>query len=153
MQPVGSNGVTLIVQPYSTDKMAKLNSAYVNNILRCIEDKRLIGTNVNVTSPQYVGIDVYIEVSVKSHYSNAYETIQSTIESMFSENYFPLGGVVSYSSIYCIVDTLECVNYVKKLNITAQGSNHTISDNGDINLAYNGIAYLNRVLCTLNNGI
>jgi hypothetical protein len=153
MQPIGSNGVTLVVQPYSTDRMAKLNSAYIDNILACIEGKRLIGTNVNVISPQYVGIDVYIEVSVKSHYSNAYETIQSTIENMFLDDHFPLGGVISYSEVYCMVDTLECVNYVKKLNITAQGSNHTIRNNGDINLAYNGIAYLNKSICTLNNSI
>lgn len=145
-----TNGVTLIVQPYSNKENVKLNKSYIKNILNNTDSRRLIGTKVNVISPHYIGIDIYAEISVKSHYTNAYDVIKNTVNNLFNSNNFSLGDIISYSSIYHIIDALECVDYVKVLDITASGVNYEISDNGDIILSENGIAYLNSSSYTIS---
>ncbi len=145
-----TNGIILIVQPYSDCEKPKLNGAYTENILRSIEKRKLIGTKVNVVSCQYIGVDIYAEVCIKSHYVNAYDTIKNTVSNLFENNSLSLGDTISYSSIYHLIDALECVNYVKLLNITASGANYEISDNGDIILSENGIAYLNSASYTIS---
>ncbi len=138
-----TNGVTLIVQPYSEYERPKLSQSYINNIIQFTDKKRLIGTKINVISPQYVGIDIYADVCTKSHYTNSYEIIKNAVEELFKGNNFSMGDIVSYSSIYHTIDILECVSYVKSLDITATGSHYKIADNGDIKLSKNGIPYLN----------
>lgn len=145
-----TNGIILIVQPYSDTEKPKLNDSYMKNILINAEKRKLIGTKVNVVSCSYIGIDIYAEICVKSHYVNTYEIISNAISSVFENNYFQLGGIVSYSSIYHLIDALDCVNYVKLLNITASGANYQISDSGDIVLSENGIAYLNSASYTIS---
>lgn len=144
-----TNGITLIVQPYSNSNQPSLSKSYMENIANQLDGKRLIGTNIDVISPQYVGIDIYAEICVKSHYINTYDIIKDAVDRLFNSNTFTLGGTISYSDIYCLLDTLECVNYVKSLNITANGLNYNISHNGDIILSENGIAYLNNPVYTI----
>lgn len=145
-----TNGVILIVQPYSESKMPRLSNSYIQNILKNTEKYRLIGTNVNVVSCQYAGIELYAEVCIKSHYINAYETIRNTVEDMFESSRFSLGMTISYSSVYHLIDALECVSYVKTLNITADGANYEVNDNGDIILNENAIAYLKNASYTIS---
>ena len=144
-----TNGVTLIVQPYSNYKRPALSDAYIKNILNAISSKRLIGTKVTVVSPQYIGIDVYAEVCTKSHYANSYDVIKQAVMELFNSSQLTLGGTISYSNVYCLLDTLECVDYVKSLSVTAKGSNYQVSDNGDITLCSSGIAYLNSAEYTI----
>lgn len=145
-----TNGIILIVQPYSDREKPKLSRSYTENILKNTGKGRLVGTKINVVSCQYTGIDIYAEICVKSHYSNTYDIIKNAVADMFENNRFSLGGTVSYSSIYHMIDALECVNYVKLLNMTADGSGYTISDSGDIILPQNGIAYLANASYTIS---
>lgn len=145
-----TNGIILIVQPYSDREKPQLNRSYTENIMKNAERGRLAGTKINVVSCRYTGIDIYAEICVKSHYSNTYDTIRNAVADMFENNRFSLGGTVSYSSIYHMIDALECVNYVKLLNMTADGSGYTINDNGDIILPQNGIAYLANASYTIS---
>lgn len=144
-----TNGITLIVQPYSNDNKPSLSDTYIKNIINQLDSRRLIGTNISVISPQYVGIDIYAEICIKSHYINANDIITNTINKLFDSTNLILGGTISYSDIYCSLDTLDCVEYVKSLNITANGFNYTINHNGDIILSENGIAYLDNPIYTI----
>ncbi len=108
-------------------------------IIEYLDKRRMIGTSINVIPCSYTKIDIYGEISVNMCYPD--DIIRSHIQKLF-EN-FEIGDTVSYSSIYKILNSLECVNYVKSLNMSASGSEYRTDGNGDIILNYNTVACLN----------
>jgi predicted phage baseplate assembly protein len=136
------NAVSIVVQPYSGGEMRKLNKAYMENIYKQLENRRAIGTKVNVMSPEYTGIRVYAEVLVKPYYPDARERIEQAVGGFFGGAPWAFGQAVQYSAIYGAMDTLDCVLRIQALTVDAQGKGATRSANGDVVLPQNGMAYL-----------
>jgi hypothetical protein len=154
-KPDGSmdeNAVSIVVQPFSQDEVQKLNAAYLENIRRQLEYRHLIGTKVNVLSPEYVGIQLFAEILVKPYYRDAEEIIRQALVHFFENESWEFGRPVHYSTIYGIIDTLDCVVGVQSLVIDAQGKGITRSINGDVMLPPNGMAYLKEAEYVISAG-
>lgn len=154
-KPDGSmdeNAVSIVVQPFSQGEVQKLNAVYLENIRRQLENRHLIGTKVNILSPEYVGIKLFAEILVKPYYRDAEEIIRQAMIHFFENETWEFGRPVHYSTIYGIIDTLDCVVGVQSLAIDAQGKGITRSINGDVMLPPNGMAYLKEAEYVISAG-
>ncbi len=133
--------VTVVVEPYAQGREEALSSGYERNILAHLETRRMLGTKVALLSPEYVGITVYAEILSQSHYVDARARIQRAVEDYFRQGW-AFGAPVRYSSLYGIIDTLDCVKRVVALTIDAQGRGISRGTNGDVILPHNGLAVL-----------
>jgi len=134
--------VTAVVQPYTAGKRKPLNKAYLSNIYNYLEDKKLIGSRLNVLSPEYVAVSVLLEVAVKPQYINAYDMVKAAVMDYFDKFCNDFGKPVRYSELYGIVDVLECVKQVQSLTINTMGRRIKRSMYGDLLMPVNGLAYL-----------
>ncbi len=154
-RPDGSmdeNAVSIVVQPFSQGEGQKLNAVYLENIRRQLQHRHLIGTKVNILSPEYVGIQIFAEILVKPYYRDAEEIIRQALVHFFENEIWEFGRPVHYSTIYGIIDTLDCVVGVQSLAIDAQGKGITRSINGDVMLPPNGMAYLKEAEYVISAG-
>ena len=135
------NCVTVVVEPYSLRQERTLSPAYRENILRYLEGRRMLGTKVALLAPAYVGITVYAEILSQPHYVDARERIQAAVADFFQKGW-EFGAPVRYSTLYGIIDTLDCVQGIESLTIDAQGKGITRGTNGDVILPYNALAVL-----------
>lgn len=146
------NAVSIVVQPFALGEVQQLNAAYLENIQRQLEHRHLIGTRVNVLSPEYIGIQLFAEILTKPYYRDAKKRIRQAVEDFFGNAVWKFGRPVQYSSIYGIIDTLDCVVGIQSLVIDAQGKGITRSVNGDVMLPPNGMAYLKKAEYVISAG-
>lgn len=146
------NAVTIVVQPFALEGVRQLNEAYLENIQRQLEHRHLIGTRVNIPSPEYIGVELFAEILTKPYYRDARERIQQAVEEFFGGAVWEFGRPVQYSSIYGIIDTLDCVVGIQSLVIDAKGKGMTRSVSGDVMLPPNGMAYLKKAEYVITEG-
>jgi hypothetical protein len=148
---IEENCVTVVVQQYGAGRRDALNGAYLGNICRLLDKKRLVGTKIEILSPEYIGISVYVEVTVKPHYISAYETVKTAVENYFNKSGGEFGKPVLFSEIYGIIDVLDCVSQVQNLTVNSQGRGIVRSMNGDLILPANGLIYLKEARYTVSS--
>jgi hypothetical protein len=146
------NAVSIVVQPFASGGVRQLNAAYMENIQRQLRHRHLIGTRVNVLSPEYIGIQLFAEILTKPYYRDAEARIRQAVADFFGQAVWEFGRPVQYSSIYGIIDTLDCVVGVQSLVIDAQGKGITRSVSGDVMLPPNGMAYLKKAEYVISAG-
>lgn len=139
------NEISIVVQPYSYADKAKLSHAYYKNICREIEQKRMIGTKVNIISPEYYGANIFIEVDVHPHYLDAEDILDRVIKEYFENDISEFGSPIIYSEIYGKIDALKCVSEIRSFSIVVQGKNVVQTKNEDIMIPANGLLYLKSV--------
>ena len=142
--------VTVVAVPYSTAATPKLGPAYIANISRMLEPRRMLGTSFAILSPEYIGISLFGEIRTDSYYLTAKNQVQEAIEAYFKAHAWEFGQLVRYSTVYGIIDTLECVRNIQSLTINAQGKGVRHTRNGDIQLPANGLAYLKECQCVIS---
>lgn len=121
---------------------ASLSEKYKQNILRVLEKKKMLGTRIQVLSPEYIGISVYAEVVIKPQFPDAKEQMERAVQAYLDEKTWKIGQSVLSSTLYGILDTLPCVGQVRSLSIHARGNRCRHLVNGDVGLPPNGLAYL-----------
>jgi len=136
------NTVYIVVKPYSDEPMPKLDSGYEKNIRNMLEPRRMLGTKIQILSPEYVGIYLLTEVVCKSHYKDAKERIEQTITKYFEEELMDFGITLVYGKLYGLIESLDCVVAIKSLSLHAQGKGVLRSPNGDYQMPPNALLYL-----------
>lgn len=139
---IDENSVTMVVRPYTKGQSKGISHSYLQNINQILNKRRLVGTKINILSPEYIGISIFGEIVVKPHYINAYDIIKTAVEEYFEKSGGIFGKPVLYSEIYGIIDVLDCVSQVQNLSINSQGRGILRSMNGDLILPVNGLVYL-----------
>ena len=134
--------ITVVVQPYSTDGRGVLSERCKENILRQIERFRMLGTRIDVVSPQYTDIGVYADVGISFRSSGARAAIESAVREYFLRIRNSFGTAVSYGELYRIIDSLDCVICVNTLTIDASSGGAKKNGDGDINLSSGAVAVL-----------
>lgn len=136
------NSVVIAVKPYGEEGNASLSKVYTRNILANLDKYRLLGTEIIVQPPEYVGIEIYIDLHVKEYYLNAREAVESRIRSYFAKEYSGFGVEIQFDSVYGIIDTHDAVKKIEVLMINARGNNIVRKDNGNLLLPANGLGGL-----------
>lgn len=141
--------ISIVVKPYSREKRPHLSSVYRKNIQHMLEPGRMIGTRINILSPEYTGVTVFAEIKTNGYDIAAKESVYASLEQYFDGIRAVFGPVVQYSAVYGSIDVLEMVTGIKSLSIDAQGRNIRRSRNGDLILPVNGLAYLKEWNCII----
>lgn len=118
--------VIIIVKPYSEEKMPKLSRIYEEVIRAHMEQYRMIGTEIKLVSPTYVGIDVNGLIYKKSGYEKAlledkiHHYIENAIDSLKTERRF--GESINIGTLFGKLESLEGVAYVEQISLTPSGT-------------------------------
>jgi len=137
-----SRCVTIVVES-SNRKKGEILESYKINIKNYLEKFRLINTQIAVISPSYTGLDITGEVVVGSCYKTENKLITKAIEEFINKINKTWGRIFHLSDLFSVIDRLDCVSYVKKLNVTPFGNYKEKTSYGDIIVEPNG-AYFTR---------
>lgn len=146
------NCIYIVAEQYSKNKKQGLNKSYIKNILNNIEKYRLINTEIEVISAEYIGINIHGEITVKPYYKDAKERIENSIKEYFEQEEWKFGQGLVYSDLYGIIDTLDCVSYIYSLSINVNGRGAKRNSNGDINIPESGLIYLKNYEIAVSDG-
>ncbi len=136
----------LAVKPYTEEGRGRLNEAYVKNIYRYLEGKRMLGTRLQVVSPDYYSLEIVCIVESKVQYRDAGTWIEREIKDWVKKKRF--GEGIRYGDLKGKIGTLPCVRRVESLWIDA-GSRGRRNEEGDLLMPPNGLFWLKRVVCNL----
>ena len=142
--------VALVVKPYARESHPCLSEAYCRNIQRMLEPRRIIGTSIEILAPEYVGISVFVEFYSDMHSITAKECVDREMQKFFKDVRAEFGVVIHHSTLYGMLDVLDCVSGIQVLRMDAQGANVRRNQNGDILLPVNGLAYLKELTCIVS---
>lgn len=134
--------VNIVIKPFYPERAETINDAYIRNIMNHLDNYRTIGTNIQLIAPEYIGVTVYADLTVKPHYIDAQELVEEAVQSFFSRYKDQFGAEIIYSELYGVIDRLDCVSYVSALSIDAKGNGVSRSKEGNIMLPANGIILL-----------
>ncbi|MFR5601853.1 MAG: baseplate J/gp47 family protein [Lachnospiraceae bacterium] len=148
---VDEKKVTVVVKPYTTEPRPRPSRAYLNGILNMLESRRLLGTKINILSPEYIGVTVFAEIETDSYYQKTKEQVREALEAYFAKRDGQFGQPILYGEVYGIIDVLEHVTHVRSVSLDAQGSKIKRNRNGDILLPVNGLAYLKEWDCMISS--
>lgn len=139
---LGDRGVSVVVKPYSNEGNPAPKEAYRRNIINMLKRRRMIGTEVNVLAPEYIGVSVFADIKANIRKDMANDAVRKILKDYFDEIRAEFGACIPYSVIYGKIDVQSFVTEIRSLSMNAQGSNVRRSRNGDIILPVNGLAYL-----------
>lgn len=147
----GEECVTLVVKPCSAEITAHLSEAYRKNILRALEPKRMLGTRLNVLSPEYFGISVFAEIIAAGQERTARSRIEEAVADFFREIRAVFGVSVRVSAVYGKIQVLDVVTEVSSLSLYAQGKGIRRSKSGNLILPSNGLPYLKECVLSISS--
>lgn len=134
--------INIVVKPSYPEQAETIREAYIRNIQNHLEKFRLLGTKIELTAPEYVGVTVYSDVTLKPHYRNAQAMVEEAVRNFFIRYKDQFGAEIVYSELYGVIDRLECVSAVSALSMDAKGNGITHTKEGNIVLPANGIVVL-----------
>ncbi|MCR5093429.1 MAG: hypothetical protein K6B72_05600 [Lachnospiraceae bacterium] len=128
------NLVRIAVLPGTGEEYPVLSEIYRREILRRLEERRLVSTRVEVLTPRYARIHVRGTVYVKRHYDNPGEVIEKTLRDTFdyvhSERSF--GEPLHFRQIFSMLEALPCVAFVYELSVMPDDSSLALVRDADI---------------------
>lgn len=137
------NSVSIAVKPYGTSAMPKLSKVYKEEIMKYIEDKRLITTKVKLRSPVYVPINVYCIIYVKKYAEHCWKKVIALLREKLdyvTDNH-DFGEKIIYGDLFRAIESVEGVEYVYSLSIKAGNNKHITMAGYDIILKEDSLCY------------
>lgn len=144
------NTVYIVVESYkrSFQHTEKLSIAYTQNIKNNLEKYRLITTEIEVISPEYIYIDIEGEIRIRYYFKEAEKIITEAVMDYFNNEKWDFGRGIIYSDLYGIIDMIHCVKRIYSLTINFSGRGAKKNEASDINIPLNGIIVLRN--CGIN---
>lgn len=139
-----TNGLDVVIQPYTNGHRMMRSRVYDRNILRMLEKKKLLGTSIRIKKPEYIRVALQLEVLVKSRYAGAEERIREHIQKYFEES-MDFGKTIVYGRVFGYIDTLPETAGVRALEIHAGGRGVERDENRDIHIPFHGMPYLDEM--------
>lgn len=134
--------ICIVVKPFFPERAETISDVYIRNIINHLDNFRILGTSIELIAPQYVGVTVYADITVKPHYLNAQSLVEEAVKSFFIRYKDQYGAEVSYSELYGIIDRLDCVSNVSALSMEARGNGISRTRDENIVLPANGVVLL-----------
>lgn len=137
--------IYIVVNAFSLGEEKGLSECCRRNILAWLEPRRMVGRQFVLLPPQYVPFEVYADVALLAHYSDAREQVRKTVEAYFEEIRGSFGVVAEYGELYGRIDMLVCVDRVNALNMDARGNGVIRRKDGSLELPPNAVPRLKEV--------
>lgn len=135
--------VALAIRPFAPDGRGVLNEAYKKNIFRYLEERRMVGTRIQLKSPEYYGFSVTLEAVTKVSYREAGEMTRKCIRKW--AECLSFGDEISLSSLYGLIDSLACIRRITGLYLDFVG----LAQRENFSLPPWGVAVLERMNCVM----
>jgi len=142
--PDMENSLEIIVEPCTNKNRRLQGDGYDRNIMKYIGARKMLGTRIVIKKPEYIRVNVNLEIAVKNHLRDAEERIRECIKSYFDE-YMDFGKTVSYSHLYGYIESLPETERIGMMEIYAMGRGALKERNRDIQIPFHGIAYLDEI--------
>ncbi|MCM1157422.1 MAG: baseplate J/gp47 family protein [Bacteroidales bacterium] len=138
---VEENSLEAVVQPLTNNRRVLRGSGYEKNVMRFLEKRKMLGTRIIMKKPEYIRIDMRLEIMVKSRYPDGKEKIEERVRSYFDEK-TDFGKTIVYGHLFGYIDSLPETEGIRELTLQAKGRGAFRDDNHDIHLPFYGMAYL-----------
>lgn len=132
----------VIVKPGGRYEDRKLSEIYKKNILHHMEQYRLIGSQIVLHSPEYVEVELCVDLVIKPYYVNAKQLVEQTVERFFENYENQFGKMISYSELYGTLDILVCVEQINEIAMDLKKGRAMQGEDGSIYLPPNGMIRL-----------
>jgi hypothetical protein len=144
--------VSVVVVPYSTSLRPFPSEGFVRTVCRHLDHHRLLTTRVYVIGPEYVGVGVNATVRLHAEFGQT-ETlarIQKSLDDFLRPlpaednpegSGWPFGRTVFRSEIYQLLESVEGVDCVEKVTLTATGVGVARSAEGNILIPPQSLVY------------
>jgi Baseplate J-like protein len=140
--PLNWNTVVLYVAPRGTGE--EPSDILKRDLRAFFEDKRMLTTQVDIQSPDYVRLEIQVEVGAKSYFRNVeVEAVaRSTVEALFEFERADFGQTLYLSKLFEALEALDGVDFVVVQVFRRKSDPDPITANGRIQLGENEIALL-----------
>ena len=146
---IDNNAIVICAKPFSYDKYPKLSRVYIDNMKAYIEDYRMICSEVMFVQPEYVDVNIEVEVSVSSEYIGVEKLLRDEIKNIFADYTKDFGSTIEYGRIVRMINRLPFVKDIKTLNIRAKNGNFKIDASRNIKAAPNAIFVIKNITSNL----
>lgn len=143
------NSVYVVVKPFRSGQQEELSAEYRKNIMDYLEQVRIIGTRIQLFSPDLIEISLYMNLELYSYFQGIEEIIKKKIAAYFKENQDEFGKPVIYSTVYGFIESIENVKRIHTLTIETQGQRITRNTNQDVMIPFQGIIMLTDIECNV----
>lgn len=144
------NRVGAAVKLWSEKPCAGLSRTAVENIMRYMESRRLVGTDFQVFAPEYIHISLYLDLELFAYYRDAEENVKERLTDFFNQNQTDFGKPLLYGALYGFLDGMDSVKRIHALTIDADGHGIARNRRNDVILPPNGLAYLEQIRCSVS---
>ena len=138
------NCVTIAVR-WNNEIDVSLPESYKRNIIRQIDRYRLINTKIDVIGPVYVGLVVSGEIVVNSFYKQNDKLVEKQIKTFVDNLNKKFGQTLHYGDLFGMIDRLDYVSHLEKLNIIPKGSFIEKTSSEDIVVPPNAVYYIDSI--------
>lgn len=139
--------MTVVVVPYSESKKPVPSMGFLKTIHMHLNKYRMVTTEINVISPEYIKVIVNAFVVVSPHIKFDSKRINESLDQLLCplDNQdgvrgWPFGRTVYKGDIYRAINKIEGVEYIKELWLDAEGMGIR-KDSGDIHIPPHGLVY------------
>ena len=145
------NTMTVVVEPAGPIEGQQKLESYLENVKKQLNKSKLLTTQLYVTMPEYIGVQIYGEVIVSSHYKDAKELIHQALEKYILDTQKnKLGATLFHGGLCSAIELLECVINVRYLQLEMNHEKVRRNALGDLIIPPHGRTYLeaNNILVT-----
>lgn len=113
------NEIRITVKPNSTDMKPKLSPIYMEEIMRYLEQYRMLTTRLVIEQPVYVPVNVTGVVYVKKHFEHCRKRIEDMLRKILDgiQSDAPFGGRIVFREIYKQLGTIDGVDRIYDLSV------------------------------------
>lgn len=127
---------------YENPKNPNNLKSYEDNIKNYLDSYRLINTQVKVTGPLYVGLEIRGQIVVNSYYKQSADEISDEIMKFVEKLNRDCGQTLYYGDLFGTLDKLHCVSYVDSLYIETSGADVKRNMADDVIVPANAVYYI-----------
>ncbi len=145
------NGIGIVAKPYVDPKQDTIavrsifERAYRYNILKFLEPRRLINTDLRVFMARIISVNVYIDLEPMPGHGDCRENVERYVEDWFYERGKHFGGILKRSELFALVAALDSVKTMIRLSFDVNGSEATKLSGGNLQIGPDGSVELGRL--------
>lgn len=144
--------ISVVIVPFTDQQIPVPSRGMLQTVRHHLEKKRLLTTELHVISPEYVKISVYATVVVLPSFADKEERIVNRLHALLrplntrtdsadEQKGWDFGRPVRKSDLFEAISSLDGVQYVKDVWISAQGASIQREDSGDIIIPPHALVY------------
>ncbi|MEG0616606.1 MAG: baseplate J/gp47 family protein [Oscillospiraceae bacterium] len=140
------NTIVVAVKPHTAKTRPQLSEVYRRRIREYLEPSRLLTTEINVVSAQYVGISVFGRIALTENNEQNKAKVKAKIEKLIDTvQTGEFGRGTDYGTLFSAIEMLPYVKSVLQLSLEYIGKGGTKNEHGDISLYPDSLSYLREI--------